>query len=204
MLYSILQLSHSLLFIFRIFFLLCSIHVNNNTRQSRTKKTLKRSFLFVVMAFQRSVSKLGFVDLDERHAPVAFGRRPASLYEIQAAANELGIDIFFEPQYMWIAEDYLTAPLPPNWEQCWDNNRFAWYYVNNKTNDATWESPTLEYFKSQYGKQRKQDEAEGRSVIGMASRQKARARKEKQKLMSNIQKGKKIVRRGSISHAENF
>ena len=57
------------------------------------------------MAFERSVSKLGFVDVEERHAPVAFGRRPASLYEIQAAANELGIDIFFEPQYPFTLEN---------------------------------------------------------------------------------------------------
>ena len=136
------------------------------------------------MAYKRSVSQLGFVDVEERHAPIAFGRRPASLYEVQAAGNELGIDVFFEPQYMWLAEEYLTAALPPNWEQCWDNSHSAWYYVNNKTNEATWESPTVKYFKSQYEKQRKRDEAEGRSVVGMASRSKARAAKEKKKLKS--------------------
>ena len=157
------------------------------------------------MAYKRSVSQLGFVDVEERHAPIAFGRRPASLYEVQAAGNELGIDVFFEPQYMWLAEEYLTAALPPNWEQCWDNSHSAWYYVNNKTNEATWESPTLKYFKSQYEKQRKQDEAEGRSVVGMASRSKVRARKEQKKLKSKPALADRgVVRRGSISHAEDF
>ena len=80
--------------------------LHNKPHNFCRRRILKPPLLVTNMSYQRSVSKLGFVDLEERHAPVAFGMRPASLFEVQAAGNELGIDIFFEPQYMWLAEEY--------------------------------------------------------------------------------------------------
>ena len=72
------------------------------------------------MAFQRSVSTLGFVDLSHRSAPTAFAKRPTSMREIAAAGNELGIDVFFTPQYMWLAEEFISAKLPAEWSQVLD------------------------------------------------------------------------------------
>lgn len=126
----------------------------------------------------RSVSQLGFIDIEHRSAPKAFAKRPTSLREIAAAGQELGIDVFFRPQYMWIAEEYLSAPLPEHWSQSWDEQHQAYYYYHSQTQDCVWESPNAEFFRDQYLKQLSQDEARGASVIGMASRSTARQRLE--------------------------
>jgi hypothetical protein len=122
------------------------------------------------MPFKRSVSQLGFVDLEHRSAPHAFAKRPTSLREISAAGQELGIDVFFTPQYMWLAEEYLSAKLPSEWSQVFDQQHQAYYYYNSKTGESSWENPSIEYYQSQFEKQRQKDEAQGATVLGMASR----------------------------------
>ena len=129
------------------------------------------------MAFKRSVSQLGFVDLSHRSAPGAFAKRPTSMREIAAAGSELGIDVFFTPQYMWLAEEFLCAKLPAEWSQVLDQQHGAFYYYNAHTGESVWENPTAEYYRSQFEKQRVHDEAQGATVLGMASRSKeARAK----------------------------
>ena len=128
------------------------------------------------MPFKRSVSQLGFVDVSHRAAPEAFAKRPTSLREIAAAGNELGIDVFFTPQYMWLAEEYLCAKLPAEWSQVLDPQHQAYYYYNSHTGESVWENPQAEYYKSQYQKQRKHDEEQGIKVLGMASRQEAHSK----------------------------
>ena len=106
----------------------------------------------------------------KRHAPTSFERRPATLTEIQAAANELELDAIFEPQYTWIAEEYLTAAMPPNWETCWDETHESWYYFNTGTKTVSWDSPNIDYFKRLYKQQKSQDSAKGKGTEGMKSR----------------------------------
>lgn len=134
------------------------------------------------MPFKRSVSQLGFVDLEHRSAPRAFAKRPTSLREISAAGQELGIDVFFTPQYMWLAEEYLSAKLPGEWSQVFDQQHQAYYYYNSKTGDSSWENPSINYYRSQYEKQQHKDEAQGATVIGMASRRLSVTQKTQQDL----------------------
>jgi predicted lactoylglutathione lyase len=120
--------------------------------------------------FKRSVSQLGFVDLAHRSAPRAFAKRPTSLREISAAGQELGIDVFFTPQYMWLAEEYLSAKLPEKWSQVFDQQHQAYYYYNDSTGESSWENPHIDYYRTQFQKQQTKDEAQGATVLGMAKR----------------------------------
>ena len=122
------------------------------------------------MPFKRSVSQLGFVDLEHRSAPRAFAKRPTSLREISAAGQELGIDVLFTPQYMWLAEEYLSAKLPAEWSQVFDQQHQAYYYYNGKTHETSWENPFQTYYSSQFQKQQQKDEEQGATVLGMATR----------------------------------
>ena len=122
------------------------------------------------MPFKRSVSQLGFVDLEHRSAPRAFAKRPTSLREISAAGQELGIDVLFTPQYMWLAEEYLSAKLPAEWSQVFDQQHQAYYYYNSKTHETSWENPFQTYYSSQFQKQQRKDEEQGATVLGMATR----------------------------------
>ena len=122
------------------------------------------------MPFKRSVSQLGFVDLEHRSAPRAFAKRPTSLREISAAGQELGIDVFFTPQYMWLAEEYLSAKLPSEWSQVFDQQHQAYYYYHSETGESSWENPQIDYYRTQFQKQQSKDEQQGATVLGMAKR----------------------------------
>ena len=132
-------------------------------------------------------------------APKAFGRRPASLTEIKAAADELGIDVFFEPEHWWIAQEYLCSALPPGWEQCWDETYQAWYYNNTTTNQLTWFSPNIAYYKGIYRQESAKERGNHHAVVRMESRKSVILAKEKKKNKIQPTKSKNAVsRRGSM------
>jgi|EP00945_MAST-04E_sp_MAST-4E-sp1_P008782 hypothetical protein len=137
-----------------------------------------------------------------KHAPTSFERRPATLKEIQVAANELELDVFFEPQYTWIAEEYLTAAMPPNWETCWDEAHQSWYYFNSGTEKVSWHSPNVDYFKRLYKQQKSKDKSEGKNQVGMTTRATIREEMNAVKKKTNPAVKNRLVRRGSITHAE--
>lgn len=73
------------------------------------------------------------VTKDTRKAPAAFAARPRALKEISDAGDLVGMDVLFEPQYQWIAEEYLAHGLPSGWAACHDATTDKIYYWNEKT-----------------------------------------------------------------------
>ena len=75
----------------------------------------------------------GSMASQERKAPTAFLARPRSLVEISDAGDLLGMDVLFEPQHQWIAEEYLATDVPHGWAACIDADSDRVYYWNEST-----------------------------------------------------------------------
>lgn len=59
---------------------------------------------------------------------------------------EIGIQ---DPRLIFIAEQSLSAPLPPNWVQCTTEDGYIYYY-NDNTDESCWEHPSLHFYKQLY------------------------------------------------------
>mmetsp|Transcript_10483 Transcript_10483/g.29825 ORF Transcript_10483/g.29825 Transcript_10483/m.29825 type:complete len:481 (+) Transcript_10483:555-1997(+) len=70
--------------------------------------------------------------------------------EIIDYARHLGMDLANDSDLLWIAEQGLQAPLPPNWSMYNDSSSGCDYYVNNITGVTTWEHPLHEHFRALY------------------------------------------------------
>lgn len=75
--------------------------------------------------------------------------------EIFEAARYLGIDPIGEPQYLWIAEEMLTAPLPDGWTEHTDAEGNVYFY-NNSTGESVWDHPLYEFCVNMYDKLKNQ------------------------------------------------
>lgn len=73
-----------------------------------------------------------------RRAAAAFLVRPRSLVEISDAGDLLGMDVLFEPEHQWIAEEYLATDVPEGWVACLDQSTDKVYYWNETTNVRAW------------------------------------------------------------------
>ncbi|KAF0686551.1 Aste57867_21645 [Aphanomyces stellatus] len=60
-------------------------------------------------------------------------------------AKTLGLDPDKDPQYLWIVEEALTAPLPSDWEQG-ETDDGTIYYFNVNTEESVWEHPMDKHY----------------------------------------------------------
>lgn len=65
-------------------------------------------------------------------------------------ATYLGMDPMEDTELLWIAQQALTAPLPPSWTEHADPMSGDSYYHNDETGDTVWEHPCDEYFRTLY------------------------------------------------------
>eukprot|EP01052_Picozoa_sp_SAG31_P025224 SAG31_NODE_2199_length_6208_cov_3.935996_3_plen_390_part_00 len=65
-------------------------------------------------------------------------------------ATYLGMDPMEDTELLWIAQQALTAPLPPNWTEHTDPMSGDSYYHNEQTMETVWEHPCDEYFRNLY------------------------------------------------------
>mmetsp|Transcript_24828 Transcript_24828/g.54095 ORF Transcript_24828/g.54095 Transcript_24828/m.54095 type:complete len:509 (-) Transcript_24828:41-1567(-) len=74
------------------------------------------------------------------------GIKRATGPEVAEVARRLGIDLVFDSDLLYIAEDLLTSPLPEDWEMHRDDNHKA-YYHNTITNTTQWAHPLELYYR---------------------------------------------------------
>jgi hypothetical protein len=67
------------------------------------------------------------------------------IVQMMAQLQVLGIDAVKDSQFLWIAEEYLIAPLPVSWSQHHDDVGTPYYY-NQGTGESTWVHPLEEVF----------------------------------------------------------
>lgn len=103
-------------------------------------------------------------------------QRPRSLVEISDAGDMLGMDVLFEPQHQWIAEEFLAAEVPDGWQQCLDPGSDKTYYWNEATGDTVWENPSEKRFATVYRTNKTAEGDSGLSIMALASRVEARDR----------------------------
>ncbi|NXY51845.1 CE164 protein, partial [Ceuthmochares aereus] len=61
-------------------------------------------------------------------------------------AREIGIDPEKEPELLWLAEEGIVAPLPPDWKPCRDVTGEL-YYFNFATGQSSWDHPSDDRYK---------------------------------------------------------
>eukprot|EP00227_Mantoniella_beaufortii_P003457 CAMPEP_0197608380 /NCGR_PEP_ID=MMETSP1326-20131121/48950_1 /TAXON_ID=1155430 /ORGANISM="Genus nov. species nov., Strain RCC2288" /LENGTH=442 /DNA_ID=CAMNT_0043176573 /DNA_START=275 /DNA_END=1600 /DNA_ORIENTATION=+ len=83
-------------------------------------------------------SKLPVVDRDSLPRP--------SGAEVADAARRLDIDLVFDADLLYIAEELLLSPVPPGWETH-DDDQGRRYYSNKATIKTQWQHPMEEYYK---------------------------------------------------------
>ncbi|OQR99960.1 hypothetical protein ACHHYP_03772 [Achlya hypogyna] len=71
-------------------------------------------------------------------------------------AKTLGLDPVKESQYLWIVEEALTAPLPPDWEQG-ETDDGTIYYFNVNTEESIWEHPMDNHYKEMIAQKKSED-----------------------------------------------
>ena len=67
-----------------------------------------------------------------------------------------------DAKYLYIAEEALTAPLPPNWEQGVSDDGTP-YHFNSVTGESIWEHPRDEEFRQMYIEKKKEHSSKGRA-----------------------------------------
>ncbi|KAG9405901.1 hypothetical protein AC1031_003817 [Aphanomyces cochlioides] len=77
---------------------------------------------------------------------------------VREHAKTLGLDPDKEPQYLWIVEEALSAPLPPNWEQG-ETDDGTIYYFNSETDESIWEHPMDSHYSEMIKTKRAEDAA---------------------------------------------
>ena len=68
--------------------------------------------------------------------------------------GDLEIDAVKDTDLLWVAEEFLLAPLPPAWSKHNDDRGTA-YYFNNLTGESTWHHPLRDVFRDAVKMQRK-------------------------------------------------
>ncbi|KAJ3015698.1 hypothetical protein HKX48_004423 [Thoreauomyces humboldtii] len=73
--------------------------------------------------------------------------------EILDYAKFLGINPDTEKHLLWIAQQSLKAPLPPNWKPCQTDDGNI-YYFNFTTGESIWDHPCDEHFRKLYAEEK--------------------------------------------------
>mmetsp|Transcript_30786 Transcript_30786/g.75060 ORF Transcript_30786/g.75060 Transcript_30786/m.75060 type:complete len:870 (+) Transcript_30786:150-2759(+) len=76
------------------------------------------------------------------------GWRPSE-EQINQYCQFLGMDPEVDKQFKYIAEDALTAPIPPPWKEFETPDGYV-YYVNNVTGKSSWEHPLDSFYRQMY------------------------------------------------------
>nr|XP_054592108.1 centrosomal protein of 164 kDa isoform X2 [Nothobranchius furzeri] len=115
-------------------------------------------------------------DYDENYSP--------STQEIHEYAREIGIDPNNEPELLWLAQQGMLAPLPPEWKPCQDVTGDI-YYFNFSTGQSIWDHPCDEHYRSLVIQERERLQltaaAAGRAKKDKKQKKEKKGKKEKKK-----------------------
>ena len=84
------------------------------------------------------------VNQEEIDARPAFDKE-----EVISCAQHLGIDPVREPQFLWLAEAALTAPLPSGWKE-YESVEGLLYFHHAKSGETQWEHPSDQHYRAMY------------------------------------------------------
>ena len=100
-------------------------------------------------------------------------RVPRQLRDVATCGDSIGIDVVFEPDFLWIALELLAEDLPEGWDKHWDANNGAYYYHSSATGEITWDSPAQGKYQKVY---EDANAKAGGKQLSMSSRKEARKR----------------------------
>lgn len=67
--------------------------------------------------------------------------------ELRDAAEWLGMDLECDEDLLWLAEEFILAPLPKPWRAYADRNLGEVFYFNKQTGESTWHHPCDEIYR---------------------------------------------------------
>lgn len=84
--------------------------------------------------------------IDKTHVPTET--------EVFEAAEWLGIDVDCDADLLWIAKDFLSAPMPNPWAPYEGRTPEEIFYFNPQTGESTWHHPCDEVYRQLYQKEK--------------------------------------------------
>ena len=103
-------------------------------------------------------------------------------------AKFLGMDPEIDERFLYIAEEALTAPLPPNWEQGISDDGSPYHY-NTTTGESIWAHPQDKDFAALFEREKAKDQARKKPKSAMKVPGKPAAKKVKQQQLQQQQQG---------------
>jgi len=76
-------------------------------------------------------------EIDENHVPTE--------EELLECAEWLGMDMDLDADYLWIARQFITAPMPKPWRAYRSREDNEVFYFNGESGESTWNHPCDEY-----------------------------------------------------------
>lgn len=73
---------------------------------------------------------------------------------IEEHAKYLGMDLIVDKEFIWIAQQSLLAPLPPDWEQ-FESPDGTFYYFHQPSNKSTWIHPHDDHYRKMFQTEKK-------------------------------------------------
>ena len=73
---------------------------------------------------------------------------------IKEHAKYLGMDLLVDKEFLWIANQSLLAPLPPDWEQ-FESHDGTFYYFHQRSNKSTWIHPLDDHYRKMFQTEKK-------------------------------------------------
>lgn len=74
--------------------------------------------------------------------------------EVSEAADWLGIDVEEDADLLWIARDFLKAPMPAPWVPYEAEGPGEVFYFNPQTGESTWDHPCDAVFRQRYSSEK--------------------------------------------------
>jgi hypothetical protein len=90
--------------------------------------------------------------LDDNSAPIGTGAEDGESLKQRAISEHavyLGMDPVVDVEHLWIAEEALSAPLPPEWQQD-ETDEGEVYYFREETGESSWTHPLDDHYRDMY------------------------------------------------------
>mmetsp|Transcript_27757 Transcript_27757/g.43320 ORF Transcript_27757/g.43320 Transcript_27757/m.43320 type:complete len:335 (-) Transcript_27757:14-1018(-) len=99
-----------------------------------------------------------------------------ALKDVDEFAKYLGMDPTLDKQFLWIAVEAMTAPLPANWAE-YQTEDGSTYYYNQNTDTTQWEHPMDEYHRHLFQKLKAEKGEDGQAGSQPLKKQEKRKKK---------------------------
>jgi len=113
--------------------------------------------LLLIMEDKKTVLTPNYTIRQNNNPQISLSEKKINLLKKQAIkehAKYLGMDLLVDKEFLWIANQSLLAPLPPDWEQ-FESHDGTFYYFHQSSNKSTWIHPLDDHYRKMFQTEKK-------------------------------------------------